>query len=159
MIGQAVVRQRFEPDGRDPLQISGEVQIVGVELGHVASDKDRIIRLNGQVRDEFHEYLRLLVEYSGTRVDVDLPRDPEGASFVVGNALQVAEAIKQRLLEIDDAGGRLRVELDFLRRLLPQLRSLLERKRTSPARERDDPPGGEARSQQERYFGRSFSRN
>jgi len=124
-----------------------------------SDDPDVVETLNGQVRDEFHEYLRLLVEYSGTRVDVDLPHDPEGASFVVGNALQVAEAIKQRLLEIDDAGGRLRVELDFLRRLLPQLRSLLERKRTSPARERDDPPGGEARSQQERYFGRSFSRN
>ena len=44
--------------------------------------------------------------------------------------------MKQRLLELSDTEQRLTVELGFLRRLLPQLRSLLERKRETPQGER-----------------------
>lgn len=122
-------------------------------------DPGSVQSLTQQVRNEFREYLRLLIEYSGTQAEVVVPADPIDASYVVGDALQVADSIKQRLLEIGDARQRLRVELDFLRRLLPQLRSLLERKRSAPATERDDPPGGVFRATQERYFGKSFSLN
>lgn len=122
-------------------------------------DPGAVARLNDQVRDEFCNYLKLLVEYSGTKTEVELPADPVDASYVIGNALQVADTIKQRLLEVGDAQARLRIELEFLRRLLPQLRSLLQRKQTRPVPESHEPPGGESRADQERYFGRFFSQN
>jgi hypothetical protein len=67
--------------------------------------------------------------------------------------------VKQRLLEITDTKARLRAELDFLERLLPQLRKLLERRRVE-LREREE--NGEDlsyRSEQEQYFGKFFSQN
>jgi hypothetical protein len=39
------------------------------------------------------------------------------------------------------------------------LRSLLERKRSEPAVERADAPGGAFRADQERFFGKHFSLN
>jgi hypothetical protein len=52
------------------------------------------------------------------------------------------------------------VELEFLRRLLPQLRALLEKKRRRPAgADVHTPLGGAFRSQQEQYFGKYFSMN
>ena len=115
--------------------------------------------LSDQVRRDFREYLRLLSEYAGTGSEVEVPSDAARASFVIGDALQVADPVKQRLLEISSPQQRLRVELDFLKRLLPQLRSLLERRRGTPSAPREQPQGGAARSEQERYFGKYFSAN
>lgn len=112
-----------------------------------------------RLRSAFDEYMHLLVTYSGENALVELPSDPIEASFAIGGALQVADLIKQRLLETADTEQRLRIELEFLRRLLPQLRSRIERKRERPVPERSEPPGGEFRSQQEHYFGRFFSLN
>jgi Lon protease-like protein len=112
-----------------------------------------------EIRDVFRDYLRLLVEFSGIQTDVELPDDPIATSFLVGDALQVADSMKQRLLELSDTRERLGVELEFLKRLLPQLRSLLERKRTEPAVERADAPGGTFRADQEKFFGKHFSLN
>jgi len=153
-----VGKRRFKIAGvisREPYLVC-EVEYLDDKAG---GDPTSIESLTQQVRGEFREYLRLLIEYSGTPVEIEIPVDPIDASYVVGDALQVADSIKQRLLEIGNAKQRLRVELDFLRRLLPQLRSLLERKRNVPAAERDDPPGGVFRSTQERYFGKFFSQN
>ena len=124
-----------------------------------ATNRKALDELRRQLTSEFNEYLRLLVEYSGAKCHVEIPEDAVSASYVVGDALQVADGVKQRLLEIGDAADRLRVEIGFLRRLLPQLRAMLERKHAQPQPERNDPPGGEFRSQQERYFGKAFSNN
>ena len=95
------------------------------------------------------------------RIDRIVSREPYllAASYVVGDALQVADNLKQRLLELRTAEARLAAELGFLRRLLPQLRSLLERKESHRDVVRDDAPGGEFRAHQERYFGKHFSSN
>ncbi|GAC1406365.1 MAG: LON peptidase substrate-binding domain-containing protein [Candidatus Velthaea sp.] len=122
-------------------------------------DEAAIGELSGEVRDEFREYLRLLVEFSGTSADIDVPSDPVDASFLIGDALQVADTMKQRLLELSNTQQRLTVELGFLRRLLPQLRTLLERKAEHEPVERDDAPGGAFRTHQEQYFGKHFSLN
>jgi Lon protease-like protein len=121
----------------------------------------RASELTHRVLREFREYVQLLVAFSGSASQVDVPHDPVDASYVVGDALQVADALKQRLLELRTAEARLAAELGFLRRLLPQLRSLLERKKLQekPEALRDDAPGGEFRSRQERYFGKHFSLN
>jgi len=112
-----------------------------------------------RLRAAFDEYKNLLIAYSGNNVAVDLPVDPVEASYAVGGALQVADLVKQRLLETADTEQRVRIELEFLRRLLPQLRSRIERERVRPTPQRSEPLGGEARSQQERYYGKFFSLN
>jgi Lon protease-like protein len=122
---------------------------------------ERASELTHRVKGEFREYVRLLIAFSGGAGPIDVPSDPIGASYVVGDALQVADALKQRLLELQTAEARLAAELGFLRRLLPQLRSLVERKRAQERAVRAAAPGegGEFRSRQEKYFGKHFSLN
>lgn len=122
-------------------------------------EEARASELTHRVLGEFREYVKLLVAFSGNASEVDVPHDPVDASYAVGDALQVADALKQRLLELRTAEARLAAELGFLRRLLPQLRSLLERKKAQENVVRDDAPGGEFRAHQERYFGKHFSKN
>jgi len=119
----------------------------------------RASELTHRVLREFREYVKLLVAFSGNASEVDLPHDPVDASYVVGDALQVADALKQRLLELRTAEARLAAELGFLRRLLPQLRALIERKKKQDDVVRDDAPGGESRAHQEQFFGKYFSAN
>ena len=115
--------------------------------------------LVGEIRDVFNDYLRLLVEFSGMHADIEFPDDPVDASFLIGDALQVADSMKQRLLELSSTEQRLTVELGFLRRLLPQLRALLERKREAPQEQPAAAPGGAFRATQEKFFGKHFSLN
>lgn len=124
------------------------------------SDEDALEPLTDEVRGAFLEYLELVVEFSGQETNVDLPSDPQSTSYIVGDALQVADTMKQRLLELDSTKQRLTVELSFLRRLLPQLRKLLERREAELAarRERGDEEDT-YRAEQEKYFGRYFSLN
>jgi Lon protease-like protein len=108
----------------------------------------------------FEEYLAMLVEFSGQESTVDLPdHDPLGTSYLIGDMLQVAERVKQRLLELADTKARLRAEYDFLERLLPQLRKLLERRRVELAQRQEDGEDHTYRGEQERYFGKFFSLN
>jgi len=134
-----------------------------VDVSYVEEDESEdpgaVAALIDEIRQVFREYLRLLVEFSGMAADIELPDDPLDASFLIGDALQVADSMKQRLLELSDTEQRLTVELGFLRRLLPQLRSLLERKRETPQGERKAAPGGTSRSDQEKFFGKHFSQN
>jgi Lon protease-like protein len=153
-----VGRRRFRIDrvvDRDPYLLV-EVTYIPEEQ---AGDPRTVERLIDEIRGVFREYLRLLVEFSGMHADIELPSDPVDASFLIGDALQVADSMKQRLLELSSTEQRLTVELGFLRRLLPQLRTLLERKRTSPAAEPAAAPGAAYRTAQEKFFGKFFSMN
>jgi Lon protease-like protein len=47
---------------------------------------------------------------------IHLPEDPVAASYAVGGVLPVELTRKQQLLELPDAAGRLRAELELLRR-------------------------------------------
>ncbi len=124
-----------------------------------AADPQVLDRLVDEIRSIFRQYLALLVEFSGLHADVELPADPVEASYLIGDALQVADTMKQRLLELSSTEQRLTVELGFLRRLLPQLRTLLERKQSAPAAEPAAAPSAAYRSTQERFFGKFFSVN
>jgi Lon protease-like protein len=123
------------------------------------SNEEDSKRLAGELRDAFGQYMRLLVEFSGGQPDLVLPDDPSEVSYRIADSLQVADAMKQRLLELASTEQRLRVELQLLRRLLPQLRALVERRREVPPSERSGAPGGASRAEQERFFGRHFSLN
>lgn len=129
-------------------------------LDEAPSDAAAVDRIRAEIGPEFREYLKLIVAFSGSAADIDVPDDPIRASYVIGDALQVADALKQQLLELSSAEERLDAELSFLRRLLPQLRSLLERKRereTEP--QPSEAPGGGFRTFQEKFFGKHFSDN
>ncbi len=142
---------------RDPFLVA-EVSFID-DGGEDDDGEARASELTHRVKGEFREYAKLLVAFSGNADEVQIPSDPIAASYAVGGALQVADALKQRLLELRTAEARLLAELGFLRRLLPQLRSLLERKKSQQKVVRDDAPGGEFRTHQEKFFGKHFSLN
>ena len=129
-------------------------------LDESPSDVAEIDRLTSEIAAEFREYLNLIVAFSGNPAEIDVPDDPLRASYVIGDALQVADTLKQQLLELASAQERLDAELGFLRRLLPQLRALLERKRErEETLEPSEAPGGGFRTYQEKFFGKHFSDN
>jgi Lon protease-like protein len=142
---------------REPYLL-GEVEY----LDDGQADTAEVEPVMGEIAHEFREYVKLIVSFSGTPSNLELPDDPLAASFAIGDALQVADTLKQQLLELADTRARLDAELSFLRRLLPQLRTLLQRKRERE-RERERPKresaDGEFRAYQEKFFGKHFSRN
>ncbi len=151
-------RERFricEVVSREPYLLA-DVETIEEEA---AAPDDEVETLLPAVRSLFGEYLSMLVEFSGQENFVELPDDAQGTSYLIGDSLQVAEPVKQRLLELDDAKSRLRAEHDFLERLLPQLRRLLERRRGELERRRAAGEDNSYRAAQERYFGKFFSLN
>jgi uncharacterized protein len=139
-----VGRQRFKIKkivSREPY-LTVEVEIINEER---TSEDREVEPLTRRVRELFAEYLDLVVEFSGEKAAVELPDDAQDASFAIGDGLQIAELVKQRLLELDSTKKRLLAEENFLEQLLPQLRRLLERRRTQPTIEK--------------HFGRTFSLN
>ena len=152
-----VGRQRFricEIVSREPyLTVDADV------IDESEDEDEEIARLNERVHALFAEYLELVVEFSGNESKVRLPDDAQSASFVVGDTLQIAEAIKQRLLELETTKKRLVAEEDFLQRLLPQLRRLLERRRKELEARRERGEDISYRPDQEKYSGKYFSPN
>jgi Lon protease-like protein len=150
-------RRRFRIEhvvSRDPYLVA-EVTYLGEDPSDAAVARGLV----GEIGDVFAEYMRLLMDFSGVPVVAEVPEDPVEASFLIADALQVADSMKQQLLELSSTEQRLTVELGFLRRLLPQLRSLLERKRREPKEERRAQPDGASRASQEKFFGKHFSVN
>lgn len=152
-----VGRQRFRIEAiisREPF-LTVEAELLEEDVREDAALEE----LSRQVRGLFAEYLGLIVEFSGQPSERELPADPQSTSFAVGDALQVADTMKQRLLEIESTRQRLTVELGFLRRLLPQLRKMLERRKVE-MQVRSEPGGEDAhRNAHEKFFGKYFSLN
>ena len=152
-----VGRERFRIRkiiSRDPF-LTVEADI----LSEAESDPAQTAGLHARVRDLFLQYMELLAQFASEPPSVDLPADATGASYIIADALHVADAIKQRLLEIDSTKQRLTAELRFLRRLMPQMKNLLERREAElqarAQRGEDDAHRGE----QEKFFGKYFSPN
>jgi Lon protease-like protein len=120
---------------------------------------DATAALCERVRALFAEYLALVLEFSGEASPIEIPHDARAASYAIGDTLQMAETIKQRLLELDTAGARLSAEEDFLLQLLPQLRRLLERRRAELEERRNRGEDLSYRPEQEKFFGKHFSQN
>lgn len=154
-----VGRNRFrirEVISREPYLIA-EVDELEEPEQYVDREVDALLPA---VLERFEEYLGMLVEFSGQESAVDIPEDdPRSTSYLIGDMLQVAERVKQRLLELADTKARLRAEYDFLERLLPQLRRLLERRRVELAQRQEEGEDNTYRGEQEKYFGRFFSLN
>jgi Lon protease-like protein len=128
-------------------------------LAEAQDDPGELATLEDRVRSAFLQYVELLAQVSGESANVDLPADPQGVSYAIGDALQVADTAKQRLLELNSTKQRLTMELAFLRRLIPQMRKLLERREAERQAAAERGVTDEHRSDQERYFGKYFSAN
>ena len=120
---------------------------------------DELEALLAAVRKLFEEYIEMILEFSGQENAVVLSGDAQSTSYIIGDTLQVAEPIKQRLLELDGAKARLHAQLDFLEKLLPQLRSLLDRRRREFEERKERGEDTTYRSGQQRFFGKYFSSN
>ena len=122
-------------------------------------DTSELAKLEERVRESFLQYVELLAQFTGETPNVDLPANPASVSYTVGDALQVADTAKQRLLELNSTKQRLTMELGFLRRLLPQMRTLLERREAERQAKAERGEDDAHRTEQERYFGKYFSVN
>ncbi len=150
-------RERFriqEIVSRDPY-LTVEAELIEEDF----IEDPEIDRLVVNLRVLFDEYLAMLVEFSGQETSVELPGDAQGTSYLIGDTLQVAEPVKQQLLELNDTKQRLLAEYDFLDNLLPQLRRLLERRKEELENRQDDGEDNTYRVEQQRYFGKFFSSN
>lgn len=76
--------------------------------------------------DRFNEYLHALVTLLGGSFDesVELHDDVAASSYLIADALQVKPPLKQRLLEIDAADDRLRLEIALLETETRRLRAI-----------------------------------
>lgn len=152
-----VGRERFriqEIVSRDPY-LTVEAELIEEDF----TEDQEIEELLPPLRALFDEYLEMLVEFSGQETSIELPGDAQSTSYLIGDTLQVAEAVKQRLLELNDTKQRLRAEYDFLEKLMPQLRRLLERRREELENRQEDGEDTAYRADQQRYFGKFFSAN
>jgi Lon protease-like protein len=128
-------------------------------LDESPGDEEYAQEVVGKMHNLFGQYVALIAAFSGAEADVDLPDDPIDASYIVAQFLQVADSMKQHLLEAPSPELRLNIELELLRRLIPRLRALGRRKRAAPAAEPADAKDAPFRTRQEQYFGRHFSLN
>jgi uncharacterized protein len=146
----AVGRERFRIDeiiARSPFLV-GEVRSIGDELGDGAQAVADECR---RVRVLFEEYVRIAAEDSDASLS-GVPDDPSDASFFIADALPATASIKQRLLELPTTKERLLAERHLLQTSLPELRAEREK-------ERSEPGVDEFRRDQERFFGKYFSRS
>jgi uncharacterized protein len=146
----AVGRERFRIDeiiARSPFLV-GEVRSIGDELGDGAQAVADECR---RVRVLFEEYVRIAAEDSDALLS-GIPDDPSDASFFIADALPASASIKQRLLELPTTKERLLAERHLLQTSLPELRAEREK-------ERSEPGVDEFRRDQERFFGKYFSRS
>ncbi len=119
----------------------------------------RCNHLADEVRIILGEYFRLLVDVCASDAKMDLPSDARGTSYLAADALRIANPLKQRLLELPSTKQRLTSEIRLLRRLVPQLRTLLERRQAAIDQGAEASTDAVFRIQQDKLFGKHFSLN
>ena len=102
----------------DPIGDSAEALVPRVQEAldaYVATVK-RFAARTASVGDQAQEIRDVTATLDEVLKPIRLPEDPIAASYAVGGVLQVELTRKQQLLEQPDAAGRLRAELELLRR-------------------------------------------
>jgi uncharacterized protein len=76
---------------------------------------DTAARLRAAAVERFRDYVQALLHLSGRELEVvQLPDDPAASSFLIADAMDVAAAAKQSLLEAPSVAERLIAELKLL---------------------------------------------
>jgi uncharacterized protein len=80
--------------------------------------------------ENFNEYLHSLLALLGRTIEdeIDLPQDAAASSYLIADTLQLKPPVKQRLLEIESADERLRLEIALMQAETRRLRAIRERK-------------------------------
>ena len=126
IVSAGVSRFRLTGLSHERPYLTGEVEWLPDEVG----DRDLAALLDRAVRAAFADYLRVLGEVGGERVELpELPDDPRVLSHLVAATVLVDLGERQALLAEPDAQARLVRELRLLRRETGLLRLL----RSAPA--------------------------
>lgn len=140
---------------REPFLVA-DVELLAEPSGSPGELRD----LQQRVHDLFGDYASLIARIGVQCTEVDLSSDVHRNAFLVADALQIPDALKQGLLEAESTQARLLLELRYLRRLLPQLRELVERRQAElEARRARGELADPHRDEQEKFFGKYFSAN
>ena len=102
----------------DPIGDSAEALVPRVQeaLDAYLATVKRFVARTASVGDQAQEIRDVTATLDEVLKPIRLPEDPIAASYAVGGVLQVELTRKQQLLEQPDAAGRLRAELELLRR-------------------------------------------
>ncbi|MDQ6932107.1 MAG: LON peptidase substrate-binding domain-containing protein [Candidatus Eremiobacteraeota bacterium] len=119
----------------------------------------RCTNLANEVRTILREYLWLLLDVCASDAKVDLPSDARSTSYITADSLRISNPLKQRLLELPSTKQRLTIEIRLLRRLVPQLRKLLERRQSAIDGAPETTADAVFRVRQDKLFGKHFSVN
>jgi len=115
---------------REPY-LAADVAYLDEPLGTASQACD----LHARVEAQFRDYLRALLGTSDPLLDsIALPDDAAASSYLIADAMHVEPAVKQRLLEADNAALRLSDELATLAAETERLRAINDRKRSDPMR-------------------------
>jgi Lon protease-like protein len=102
----------------DPVGDSAEALVPRVQeaLDAYLATVKRFVARTASGGDQAQEIRDVTATLDEVLKPIRLPDDPIAASYAVGGVLQVELSRKQQLLEQPDAAGRLRAELELLRR-------------------------------------------
>lgn len=103
IVGDAATAHRLLPE-------------VQAALDAYLSTVKRFVASTASSASEPHEIRDVAASLDEVLKPIRLPDDPLAASYAVGGLLQIELSRKQQLLEVPDAAGRLKLELDLLRR-------------------------------------------
>lgn len=111
----ATVRAEPLPDATGHLE-AGLLAAVQAALDGYMETVKRFVAAAASVGRETPEITDVAASLDEVLKPIHLPDDPAAASYAVGGVLQIELTRKQQLLELPDAGSRLRAELELLRR-------------------------------------------
>lgn len=115
---------RFHVDAilqRDPY-IRARVTYLPERVGSASAAQT----LRAVAAERFNEYLHSLLALLGRSIDedIELPQDAAASSYLIADTLQVKPPVKQRLLEIDSADERLRLEIALMQAETKRMRAI-----------------------------------
>lgn len=152
-----VGQERFRIEeivSREPFLTARVAYLADDQLG-----ENHFSDLADDIRIASREYLRLLMDVCASDVQVDLPSDARGVSYIAAHILRISDPLKQRLLELSSTKQRLTTEVRLFRRLVAQLRKLLEQRQAAIDQGIETPRDAAFRAEQLKLFGKHFSVN
>ena len=127
---EAVGEDRFRIDAleqREP-HLTASVTLDAMPV----TDPREMAALAASVREDYRKALRLTLELQGAfGTHEELPRDPERFAYFTASALPATASTRQNLLESPSVEELLAREVKLMRRLLRDLKELLEARQNS----------------------------
>jgi Lon protease-like protein len=112
ILARGMHRFRIVQESRDRAYLRGLV----TPVCDVDESRDVLLALAGEARDEFRDYLGIVLTLVGSEVrEIAIPRDATELSHTIAMCLTSEDSEKQKLLEMTSASERLQAEIALLR--------------------------------------------